>query len=480
MELNFGGEGKGMFSSVNFINGYFVDGFGDKSLDGFGNLLNMDCESDNPQDRRMGKSEKEGSCEAVSDDIVDRLPADPFNMDIRTTFTAFKGWVGDFEKDSIGFGVGEMEAMEAEGEDRGLYANLNLVWSGAMRFQPEFSNAEKSVPCNEFDGLLMDKDLCDGGFSEFLSFSRHGNRINGNQEKEFQACTKVHPDDETGEPHDALFFSLAYLGVQDLLVVERVCRSLCNVVRSDPLLWRNICIDQPLSDKITDDALLQLTGRAQGSLQGLSLVQCPRITDSGLKRVLENNPRLTELCVPGCVRLSVDCILLNLKAFKSAGTLGIKHLRISGLNGVTDQHFEELKLLLGVDNHKQLRTHKPRFYHGEQLYLSCDDDRAIDIEVCPRCQKVRLVYDCPSESCQGKHQSAQLCRACTLCIARCFHCGRCINDCDYEETFCLDLLCLDCFKQLLNCQERQEEMGAPSSKHTIFHQETRYRFCLYG
>ena len=98
------------------------------------------------------------------------------------------------------------------------------------------------------------------------------------------------------------------------------------------------------------------------------------------------------------MRLSVDCILLNLKAFKSAGTLGIKHLRISGLNGVTDQHFEELKLLLGVDNHKQLRTHKPRFYHGEQLYLSCDDDRAIDIEVCPRCPKVRLVYDSPSES----------------------------------------------------------------------------------
>lgn len=297
MELNFGGKEKGMFSSLNFINGYIVDGFGDKGLDGFesfDNLLNMDLEFDNPQDRRVPKGEKEGCYDAVPDDIIDLLPKDPFNMNIRTTFTAFKGWVGDFEKDSvmdsIGFGVG---GMEAEGEDHGLYANLNLVWSGAMRFQPEFGNVE-SVPFDDFDGLLME-DLWDDKFSEFLSLNQHGNRINGNQEKEFQVCSKVSTDGEAGEPHDALFFSLAYLGVQDLLVVERVCRSLSNVVRGDPLLWRNICIDHPLSDKITDDALLQLTGRAQGSLQSLSLVQCPRITDNGLKRVLESNPRLTKV-----------------------------------------------------------------------------------------------------------------------------------------------------------------------------------------
>ena len=289
MELNFGGKGKGMFSSVNLINGYFVDGFGDKSLDGFGNLWNVDCGLENPQDCRTGKTEKEGSHEAVSDDIIDRLPADPFNMDIRTTFTAFKGWLDDFEKDSVGFGAGE---IEAEGVD---YANLNLVWSAAMRFQPEFNCLEKLVPCNEFDGVPIDKDLCDGGSSEFLSFNHHGNWINSNQRKEFQSCTKVHPDDGAGDPHDALLFPLAYLGVQDLLLVERVCWSFRNAVRSDPLLWRNICIDQPLSDKITDDALLQLTNRAQGSLQSLSLVQCPRITDSGLKQVLESNPRLRKV-----------------------------------------------------------------------------------------------------------------------------------------------------------------------------------------
>jgi hypothetical protein len=40
---------------------------------------------------------------------------------------------------------------------------------------------------------------------------------------------------------------------------------------SDSLLWRSIHIDQPLSGRITDDALLRLADRAQGTLQCLNL-----------------------------------------------------------------------------------------------------------------------------------------------------------------------------------------------------------------
>ncbi|PPD96921.1 hypothetical protein GOBAR_DD06055 [Gossypium barbadense] len=47
-----------------------------------------------------------------------------------------------------------------------------------------------------------------------------------------------------------------------------------------------------MNEKITDDVLLQITGRGQGSLQCLSLVDCQRITDEGLKHVVENNPKL--------------------------------------------------------------------------------------------------------------------------------------------------------------------------------------------
>ncbi|KAG5060027.1 hypothetical protein JHK87_001056 [Glycine soja] len=41
-------------------------------------------------------------------------------------------------------------------------------------------------------------------------------------------------------PHSALSFSLGYLGLSDLLVVERVCKSLHSMVRGDSLLWRSV------------------------------------------------------------------------------------------------------------------------------------------------------------------------------------------------------------------------------------------------
>ncbi|KAH9320840.1 hypothetical protein KI387_015479, partial [Taxus chinensis] len=97
-----------------------------------------------------------------------------------------------------------------------------------------------------------------------------------------------------GLPHEAIFFTLAYLSPQDLLSVERVCKSLRAAVKNDELLWRHLHVEHPLSKKLTNDALLQLSARAQGHLQCLSLVECLRITDDGLKLVLDSNPNLTK------------------------------------------------------------------------------------------------------------------------------------------------------------------------------------------
>lgn len=133
----------------------------------------------------------------------------------------------------------------------------------------------------------------------------------------------------------------------------------------------------------------------------------------------------------------------------SAGTPGIKHLRIGRQMGITDKQFEEFKCILGEDDSMQLRTPKPQFSGFGQLYPPCDDDRTFDIEICPKCQKPGLVYDCPRENCRAKDHAPQFCRGCTLCISRCFYCGCCLEDYDYVETFCLDVLCLDCLKKLV-------------------------------
>lgn len=267
----------------------------------------------------------------------------------------------------------------------------------------------------------------------------------------------------SGDPCPALSFALAHLGVRDLLSVERVCRSLRYTVQNDPLLWRSIHIDQQLSGKITDDDLVRLTDRSKGILHSLSLVNCHKITDDGLRRVLERNLMLTKLNVQGSMKLTIDGIVDCLKSYKLVAVTGIKHLRVHAILGVTQKHFEELKSLLGIDDNLQ-NNHMPCFLLQGSPHLSNEDDRPIDIDMCPRCQNPRLVYDCPVKDCQGKDHTTQVCRACTLCIARCVQCGKCLNDEKYEETFFLEKVCSDCWNQALLCQV-SEDVGNTTSMH---------------
>nr|GEY36953.1 hypothetical protein [Tanacetum cinerariifolium] len=351
-----------------------------------------------------------------SQDIIDLLPADPFGMDldISTTFSAITEWLGDLDLE-----YGDWNKFVNYREEYRLFAGFNVVWNSALRFQ------SCNVTCNDqrSKGCIMTK----------------------NEEDVHNLIG--------GEPHEAFVLALSYLGIKDLFTVERVCKSLCNSVRGDSLLWRNLFIDQPLNEKITDDILVKLTNRAEGSLQCLSLIKCPKITDDGLKCVLETNPKLTKLFIPGCTRLSIEGIMNNLKAFNSnTETAGIKQIRMGGFFGITLDDFENLKCLLGI----QKSDTSPRYYHRANLYFQSDDDRAIDVEVCPRCKHLRLVYDCPADGCQPKDKCPDLCRACIICIPRCAECGRCVHNSEYEETFSLDYLCSDCLKHYPRCQETQE------------------------
>ncbi|PIA51382.1 hypothetical protein AQUCO_01100303v1 [Aquilegia coerulea] len=368
---------------------------------------------------------------------------------------------------------------------------LNIMWNRTLTFQTEPGDMEiyeKSKPLCESDsksgvsrnsGQRQDGCAIICNADNFLSFNKEDGHLSSQIIKESGKGIGIFRAVDEGVPNDALLFALGYLGVRDLLSAEKVCRSFRSAIQSDVLLWKNIYINQPLNARITDDALLSLTNRAQGNLLCLSLVGCSRITDNGLKHVLDSNPRLTKLNVAGCIGLSVDGLVNNLKDFKSSGTSGINHLRIGGRYGVTSKHYEELKSLIGADKCMQPKAYKPRFYHYGHSSPSCDDDRALDIEICPRCENLRLVYDCSAEGCQKKKPGTEICRACIICIPRCVQCGRCVNDSEYEETFCLDVLCSDCWKQLLSCQEKQEEKGA-YSEHTIFHHETTYRIQLWG
>ncbi|KAJ8464314.1 hypothetical protein OPV22_026866 [Ensete ventricosum] len=339
-------------------------------------------------------------------DPVDLLPDDPFGMGL---------------DDSMGVAIASL--LEVSGGD---FFGWTLLYPPETQFYPDGWMEE----CDGWvDGNFTGLSVHEAGDEMLESGLDMGHSLNCNHAEE--ACSII----DDGTPHEGLLFSLGYLGVRDLLSVEAVCRSLRFAVQSDTLLWRCIHIDSPLSEKITDDVLLRLTQRAQGNLQCLSLTGCSRITDDGLKRVLDNNPRLRKLSVPGCVRLSLDGIINSLKVLQSQGMPGIEHLKLGRLFIVSEEQYGELKLLLGVEQLQQAKHQKPRFYHTDRSSPACDDDCIIDIELCPLCQKYKLVYECPSESCRGK--GSKQCRACDVCIARCIQCGKCIKDCrprDYKKS----------------------------------------------
>lgn len=384
---------------------------------------------ENPQFCVNGWPDSKGCSEVVGDDIVDKLPEDPFGMEIRSTFAAFSYGDEDFGEE-LRSELLRLGMQDAHGKD--VIKELDLFYSRIMGFNPE----------NNFSLVDVLKGVGTVNGSSIVDSVTSDNKAEGLL--------------EAGPPLEAMVVVLGYLRARDLLAVERVCRPLRERIRDDPSLWRIIHVEPPFNEMITDDALVKLTSRAHGTLEGLSLVDCRKITDYGLKCVIQSNPKLTKLNVPGCIKLSLEGILGSLRALKSAaGAFGIKKLRIGSRIDVKSEHFDELKLLIGFDNTKQA-ARKPQFYRHDQLCLPWDDDRAIDLDMCPKCQNLRLVYDCPAESCV---KAAQPCRACGLCIRRCIQCGCCIDNRDYEEMFCLGNRCMDC--------KRLEKVEI-------------YRFCFYG
>ncbi|KAG0491138.1 hypothetical protein HPP92_008001 [Vanilla planifolia] len=368
-----------------------------------------------------------------TNDPVDLLPADPFEMDIVTSFSAMDlgttisaaitGWIGtspgDYDGDEF---VTGLSCYWNRSLLSSSFTQLGSTYGFEVIFPRNLSGSSCSFDNGESFGLP--------GAVGDVSVSHNGYII---------------PFGGGREPlHDALLFSLGYLGVQDLLSMEMVCRSLRSAVREDSLLWRSIHIDSPLDKRLTDDDLYCLTQRAQGTLHSLSLVGCSRITADGLKRVLETNPTLKKLSIPGCLRLSIDGLIDNLKALKLSGKLGITSIKFGRMFILSQNQYEELKLLVGMGEQHQNKSHKPQYFHQSLPLLAGDDDSGIDVECCPMCQKYKLVFDCPSEGCHDK--VTEPCRACDACIARCCQCGRCVNNCKYMETFSLDYLCSGCLE----------------------------------
>ncbi|KAK4762309.1 hypothetical protein SAY87_012874 [Trapa incisa] len=274
---------------------------------------------------------------------------------------------------------------------------------------------------------------------------------------------------EAGQPHEALFLVLPYLPLYELLATAQVCKSLRYAVHMDVLLYLDLAVQQPLSRRLSDDILIKFTRKAGGRLRALSLSGCFRITDDGLLRVVQENPLMEQLYLPDCTSLTPQGVENAVKILTSSDSNNLKRLKINGIYNLAKEHIQTLKSYLDQKNRGTttsksrgevpLTEAAPIFFHdhantipmGGWQYCRSEvpSSNSIDVEVCPKCHQVRMVFDCPRQE-----VTCRECRGCIFCIPRCADCGICLQDAvaassseeeETEEAVCGDFLCFACW-----------------------------------
>ncbi|KAH6830919.1 hypothetical protein C2S53_005843 [Perilla frutescens var. hirtella] len=255
--------------------------------------------------------------------------------------------------------------------------------------------------------------------------------------------------EQGSSPNEAILFVLTYLPLFELLLITRVCRSLRDAVKNDTLPWLKIVVDRPLNRHLSDDRLVEVASRAQPRLQLLLLINCLNITDDGLFRVIANNPRITKLHVPGCTSLTPGGMVRAVQLL-TKDNHRLQSLKISGIYGVRK---EDLHTLRGLIKHKRSKTFIHDYYKFSTM-KQIETDSSIDVDICPKCNEVRMVFDCPRLLCEKQQQKAGAgeCRGCESCIMRCVECGVCLKGIqELEEASCADAMCLECWLKLPKC-----------------------------
>ncbi|PQQ20798.1 F-box protein SKIP28 [Prunus yedoensis var. nudiflora] len=263
-------------------------------------------------------------------------------------------------------------------------------------------------------------------------------------------------DKKAGPPREALSLISAYLPLFELLAMSGVCTSLRDAVNKDVLSWLDIVVKSPLNLRLSDEILMKITSKANGRLTTLALMDCAKITDDGLQRVVERNPLINKLYLPGCTGLTPEGVIGAMKTL-SEHHHGLKSLMISGIYNINKEHLETLRPYLEKNLSQQEQSGSwPLLFHEHRDVPTFRHDKGyttIDVEVCPKCDEVRMVFDCPRRTCKRKiGRSMSDCRGCNFCIPRCQECGGCVDDSEeVEEAVCADILCSDCWLQLPKC-----------------------------
>ncbi|KAL0005252.1 hypothetical protein SO802_012813 [Lithocarpus litseifolius] len=160
---------------------------------------------------------------------------------------------------------------------------------------------------------------------------------------------------------------------------------------------------------------------------------------------------IDKLFLPECAGLTPEGVIRAVKTL-SENHHGLESIRIHGIYNIKKDHLDTIRSYFQMKLPQQEhRRQQPFLFHHRNSPEFRNEESSpminIDVDICPKCNNVSMVYDCPRETCKKKS-----CKACNLCIPRCEECGGCIIESEeLEATACGDNLCSNCWLQLPKC-----------------------------
>lgn len=106
-----------------------------------------------------------------------------------------------------------------------------------------------------------------------------------------------------------------------------------------------------------------------------------------------------QLFVPRCTGLTADG-LVKIIHFLHGHKGNLSRVRLHGICKMTNHHLDVIKSL--VCRGSQQQDAQALYYnHRVHEVLNTDDGCPIDVDVCPLCRNVRLVFDCTRRNCRS-------------------------------------------------------------------------------
>lgn len=170
-----------------------------------------------------------------------------------------------------------------------------------------------------------------------------------------------------------------------------------------------------------------------------------------------------QLHIPNCTGITPEGVLEAVKKLKHHNGR-LRDLKINGIRSINQEHLETLLSLFEIN--QTVQKEEKCFYPPDYKHLNLRGDQetkecSIDVEICPRCLRGGMVFDCPRLiNCNQRRRRRFIfsfnqwreCRGCYGCIRRCEGCGNCVMHGDARGAACGDhIVCNVCWVHSPKC-----------------------------